>query len=313
MGDVFKALSSGFSRFVLGWILPSAITLSVFLVMVYPSMRAVFPRLPAGFSSNANGWIQIASFGLAVASISVLFAYSSLALYRLLEGYSLPRWMARRLRKRQLRDWQELKCLTKRRPAAQNWPELFERLENYPEDRTLILPTRLGNALRAMELYGSTRFGLDSQTLWYELQATCNSRLRRDIEDNRASVDFFISAIAHLSALALVSTATGGLALISRPASAATWPFITAALAAVLIPGSYRLAVKNVGDWHYSVRALVNLGRDDLAAGLGLSMPSTYEQESLVWQNVTSFVSYGRHDQYLSFLNGYRRSRKPEL
>jgi hypothetical protein len=189
------------------------------------------------------------------------------------------------------------------RPPPPDWQELFERLERYPQQIELIVPTRLGNALRAMETYGSNRYGLDSQTLWYELQSTTSPTLRTDLEDNRASVDFFVSAVAHLSLLAVVST---GVAIACHGGHSIA-PAVVAVVSVALTRPSYLAAVRNVGDWHYSIRALVNLGRGDLAHALGLRLPQSFAEERRLWSAVTDFVSYGPRDEYLRFLNVYRR------
>ena len=78
----------------------------------------------------------------------------------------------------------------------------------YPEASSDVLPTRLGNGHRAFERYGESRYGLDSQSLWYELLAVAPPTSRSEVDETRSPVDFFISAMVHLAMLSTASIAT---------------------------------------------------------------------------------------------------------
>src|SRR5262249_46583191 len=143
-------------------------------------------------------------------------------------------------------------------------------------------PTRLGNALTAMETFGVTRYGLDSQTLWYELQSVvCTTR--RNTEDGRAPVDFFVSSIAHMSLFSVVAIGVGLGTINLRIVSIGLVTMAT-------VPLSYRLAVKNVKDWGQAVKALVNLGRIPLAHRMGLIMPHELDEERNMWASYLSVI-----------------------
>ena len=75
------------------------------------------------------------------------------------------------------------------------WSLLDERLHRYPSDDRQVTPTRLGNAIRRFEEYGYDRFRLDSQVLWHELNAVVLESARKQAEDARTSVDFFVCLI----------------------------------------------------------------------------------------------------------------------
>jgi hypothetical protein len=162
-----------------------------------------------------------------------------------------------------------------------------------------VLPTKLGNALRAMEQYGDATYGLDSQTLWYELQSVASDNLRRDTEDARAGVDFFISAVVYLALLAVAAAAVAALSLQLPPA-------LVAVGALTAIPFAYNQAVQNVGDWRQSVQALVNVGRMPLSHALGLRMPQDFEGEREMWESMVALVHYGPRKAYLRVLDPKR-------
>lgn len=300
MGELFKAITGGLARFVFAWFVPSVVTVGLFWIFVLPSVRDAWPfrRLAAaGGGSDVTAGIV---FAFVVLVLSILFAYTSLPIYRFLEGYSLPKPLQRRFRRRQLQQWRRIRWLDERsRLAGQRLPGLdLERIKLYPLTQEQVAPTRLGNALRAMETFGYTRYGLDSQSLWFELQAVVPETTRRNTEEGRAPVDFFISSTAHMTALSVlclivgISTLNPGICLIGLGAAAT-------------VPLSYHLAVRNVKDWGHAVKALVNLGRIPLARQLGLSMPDELGEERNMWLAFMSVIE--RHDtRFEEYLNHYR-------
>jgi hypothetical protein len=176
--------------------------------------------------------------------------------------------------------------------------QIREQLGDYPTRRDRVLPTRLGNAFKALETFGVDHWGLDSQTFWYELNAVVPERLRRDVDDARASVDFFISFVAHLSLLSAVSILAAAVA--RSPTS-----LLTGIIAAALTKPAYDAAVRNMTDWRYSVQALVNLGRVPLAKGLGYETPATLTAERRLWQAWGKFVR-NENQYYLSKMNEFK-------
>lgn len=278
MGDLFKALTGGLARFVFAWIVPSVITLGLFSLFVLPRVKNLYPfEEVLGLSKDSPATAALL-FSFFVLVLSMLFAYSSLPIYRLLEGYSLPKRLQARLIRRHLRAWQRLKWQEQRALDLDEVPAglLKERLNAYPVTSDRIRGTRLGNALTAMESFGVTRYGLDSQSVWYELQAVSPETVRKQTEEGRSPVDFFVSSIAHFSLFAAVTSALG---IIQGDLSLLVFGFV----ALLLVPLNYNLAVRNVKDWAGSVRALVNLGRRPLADAVGLSMPAKLSDEKDMW------------------------------
>jgi hypothetical protein len=298
MTNLFRDLSAGLARFVYAWLIPSATVVALFVLLVVPDLRGIAAL--AQVAGTHTPLATVGFFALAVVTLSVTFAYTSLPAYRLLEGYTLPRSLKARLLRRRLRAWHRLKARAE--SLGDGHPDggrLIEQLAEYPDDPAEILPTRLGNALRAMERYGVSRYGLDSQILWYELQAVTPPHLRRDSEDGRASVDFFIAAVVHYSVLGLIATAvavaTGGIG-----------SAIVALVCIIVVPVSYREAVRNVAEWRATVQALVNLGRVTLPPALGLRQETTFEAERRMWESYAGIVVYGTEGYDLSYLNSRR-------
>jgi len=303
MGNPLKDLSSGLARFIYAWLVPSATAVAVLAVFVLPDLRAVAPGNP--LVADRNALQAVAAASVATLILAVVFGYGALPIYRVLEGYVLPAPLQRRLRRRQLREWYRQTALVARVPAGGvAWQLAHERLKAFPSSAEQVLATRLGNALKAMETYGRETFGLDSQTLWYELDSVAPDSLRRDVEDGQAGVDIFISALVHLALLAIVSVGVGLLSL--RPTS-----LVVAAVSGILMPIAYRQAVRNVAEYRSAVQALINTGRLPLAKSLGLVLPDTFGEERRVWETYAGVVHY-RGQAELRWLDDYRMSVESE-
>jgi hypothetical protein len=287
MGDLFKSLSGGIARFVFAWLGPSVIALGLFWVILlkHVSQAAVIKDVvTAGRASTLTSAVLFTFFSVLT---SMLFAYTATPIYRILEGLTGPSGMRRRLHRRQVRVWKTLHELQRRQDLGLRVTDFLaaERILSYPHALEDVRPTRLGNALAAMETWGVSRYGLDSQRLWYELLGVAPDGTRRDTEEGRVPVDFFVSSIAHASVLGFISA----LVYVSTRDPLAALLALGCLLA---IPLAYRRAIDNITDWALSVKALVNLNRLALADRLGLRLPDSLSQERDMWETYIGAVEY---------------------
>jgi hypothetical protein len=296
MSDILKGLTGGGWAGLFAWVLPSAIALALFGLIAYPRLdTAPFHGLVDDASLPDKAGI--------ILSVSIVLGFLlnaiSTPLYRVLEGYSWPqraqRWGVARQRKRR-------QCLEQAVVGA-GW-QLglhLERLARFPRNDAQTAPTRLGNALRSFETYGKTRFNLDSQTLWLELNASVPKSLQVELDRSRAIIDFFV-------ALIYLNAAFGLLTMLFE---CSTGFHIGITVYAVLSIASgflwYDMAVTSSSYLGLAVQALVNLGRIKLAGQLGLEVPATIEDERRMWGLVTKFVYFAD----LSFATQLDAYRKP--
>jgi hypothetical protein len=345
VGDIAKSVLGGAWTLLVGWILPTALNLSVFLLTVGPSLRHTELATRIWPSSGTS-----ASLLLLAAAILLGLVLNALQvpLYRFLEGYTL--WPARayahgcerhRRAKHELRDrlallrlerdemdgthplppqrTEQLQALRadarlarhaardRRRGSVQR-ALLRERLGRYPIDDAQLAPTRLGNAIRRLEEYGYDRFRLDTQVLWNELTGTASDQVRRQVDLARTNVDFFIALLYGHAAVVLSALA----ALCTAQADPAVL-ITTAAVLGLLVPVWYRAAVAATDEWSMAVRALVNLGRKPLADALGLVLPGEHDDERDMWAMVSKLSRLPYHDRATA-LDRYRvpSSASPE-
>lgn len=294
MSDLVKSLWGK----LYAWALPSALALGAYWLIVYPHTRFGHPWLDKA-SETVTGAVYL---GLVATLAFVLNAFST-PLYRILEGYVL--WPA------PLQDWGVRQQIARKkkleaRVAKGGWRLGLdlEELGRYPQNEDQITPTRFGNALRAFEVYGKTRYNLDSQSLWYELRAVAPKDINDQMQDARAAVDFFVAGFY----LALGLAALTIYVALAEHAPTGVWIFAGVSVAVALV--CHWLAVRTTSEWGYTVQALVNVGRAPLAKAMALDLPDTLEAEKAMWGLVTGYGYYADKGEGAK-LDRYRKKAKP--
>jgi hypothetical protein len=142
-----------------------------------------------------------------------------------------------------------------------------------------VMPTRLGNALRAAEAYpgDEERWGLDAVFWWPRLYLILPDGARSQVDDARAALDQLV-VLTMLSA----AFAAGALALSCAGLSLAVG-LGCAAGALLLSRGSYLAAVTAATVFGDLVRSCYDLYRGDLLNRLGWEVPPTLKRERQLW------------------------------
>jgi hypothetical protein len=276
MSDLLKSFWSK----LYAWALPSALALGAYWLLVYPKTH--FPQWLQQASDTATTTTFV---GITVALAFCLNALST-PLYRILEGYLLwPIFLQKWGAGRQLQRKHKLRANLNGTGWKRNLA--VEKLAYYPLRDTQVAPTRFGNALRAFETYGKTRFNLDSQTLWYELLAVAPKYIQDQLDSARATVDFFVASVYLSAAFCVVTLAVAfegrvdlGLMLVS-----------VVAFGVMLL--CHWMLVRVTRDWSLAVQALVNVGRKKLAETMGFRLSGSLDAERRMWGRLTQFVFYG--------------------
>lgn len=284
MTDLIKGVLGGGWPLVLGWLFPASISVGTLVVLAGP-------HLDMGSTSLLSGSLMILA---ASTMVGVIFASVQTPLYRILEGYLLwPAWFAERRLRRQLANRERLLHATEEGYRA---GLTEERLRRYPEDKKDIVPTVFGNAIRRFELYGWSRYRLNTQVLWYRITAVAPESAVKAVTNARANVDFFVCLLY------------GQLLAAAIAAPLIRW---TPRLIGVLVPLvvarlCYRLATLATDEWAASVRALADLARVPLAKALGLALPDSLEDERQMWDAVYWLERRPYSSEVSEFLAKYR-------
>ncbi|GAA2706530.1 hypothetical protein [Actinoplanes palleronii] len=205
-----------------------------------------------------------------------------------LEGYwpaGRPRWLwnrlvalARRRRHRWRDQWGRLRR-TGERTAHDRTREgvLAGRLHRMPPEDAL-MPTLLGNTLRAAELRTARRYGLDPVIAWPRLWPLLSETARQDITGARAQLDAAGRAVLWAVAAAVWATLVW-------------WLVFPALLAAVAI---YRAsALPAAAIYADLVEAAFDTQRFALYEALRLPPPSTPDDEPAAGRALTAYLWEG--------------------
>jgi uncharacterized repeat protein (TIGR01451 family) len=300
---LLSAISGQFTKsLVLGALFPAAIFVLAWLSAVAP----LFPpglSLPAPSMFGAEwGALSITLFTLVVAGL--LFNLD-IPLLRLYEGYSweeswLGRWRASFWRSRfeQERRLQAVlfeltadETAGRRDELLEEWMYVQQRLWHYPDEKGLVLPTRLGNELRAFERYPSVEYKMDAILLWPRMVAVIPPDYAGTIGDARTSLVFLVN-LSFLSAVLAVVTLTAGLFYL--PPSLVTRVLVPAAAFGALSRWFYTLALGAARGWGELVKGAFDLYRWKLLEQMGYDQkPRTRDAERALWDEITQQGLYG--------------------
>jgi hypothetical protein len=239
-----------------------------------------------GWSRVAEWWSDIddtrrlALAGTAVASL-VFFAYLLagflLWIVRWYEGYwgdgpigrgstaigvRLQRWRRRRLDLRDPRHY-------------------TRRYQEFPVSLEDLLPTRLGNVLRAAETYAADpqRYGVDSVFFWPRLYAVLSDGLRTALSEARSAMEQMLVISLLSAAFAVISLFSG----VWLRLPLAVW--LPACAGTVLLSlVTYRAAVHAAIGYGELVRTSFDVHRRTLLSAIGLTPPTTLQEERELWR-----------------------------
>ena len=158
-----------------------------------------------------------------------------------------------------------------------------ERYYTFPAPGVPLLPTRLGNVLRAAESYSgdSERYGMDGVFFWPRLYSILPDALRSGLGEARSDLDRMVLVSGLAVVVALTATAYGTLG--SLPAAFWVPSAVGAALVARL---AYSGAVRAAMVFGDLVRASFDLHRRTLLRTMGLVLPRTLSAERTLWASV---------------------------
>jgi hypothetical protein len=145
------------------------------------------------------------------------------------------------------------------------------------------MPTRLGNVLRAAELYPHERYRIDAAVIW--------PRLRLLLPE--AAADGLVEAQTALESLLLLRTLAAMFGLVAPVAlvlAGASWLLVLASLLAWPVSWiSHRSALQAATEYADRIRTAFDLYRLDLLKHLEIDVPADLAAERMVWDDLTQF------------------------
>jgi hypothetical protein len=249
--------------------------------------------------NNTAAYVALAVGGLVLlAASSSAATWLQLAVLRLAEGYwpgpfrRLRFALARRLEKRlQAKDerWQQLADIEAEQRTAEQQAEyahLDAELACYPVDPRHLMPTRLGNLLRAAEEYPQTRYGLTMGVCWPRLWLL----LPKEAQETLANARERLNGATRLliwSFLFAVWT---------------VWAWWAAPVAAVAAVAAWWGMLGAAGVYGDLLRAAVDLHRLALYEELRWPLPSGPADEPAHGQQLSEYLFRGTGSEGLQFV-----------
>jgi len=312
MTALLSAISGQFTKaLILGALFPAAVFVFLWLVFVAPMFPPEFAlSAPQILGTEWNG-LSVTFFTLVLTGILYNLDVPLIQFY---EGYPwqnslLGKWrtkvqQARRatvLRRANVLfelvsdpETVEYDRLTTVRSDA--WSELTL---GFPDSDDLVLPTRLGNTLRAFERYPSVQYGIDAIYFWPRLIAVIPESYAAALGDARTSLVFLLD-LSFLTAVLAVATAAAG--LVYLPPGPFTHVVLPAAGFAIASAWLYGRSFGAAAAWGELVKGAFDLYRWDLLEKLGYQQqPRTRDEERALWnrigwQVIFSDEQIGRHE-----------------
>ena len=179
----------------------------------------------------------------------------------------------------------------------------------YPDKRGLILPTRLGNAIRSFEYYSDREYGIDSVEIWPRLVSVIPRDYAVTIDDTKTTFDFMMNC-SLLSVLLASAVFVVGIVYPSSVLSDGTYYwFIKIGALICLSYFFYRLSINRAQAWGLLIKSAFDLYRWDLLKKLGYQQQFvTRDAEREHWREVSRQAIYG--DRYDKKLTGYATSSR---
>jgi uncharacterized repeat protein (TIGR01451 family) len=304
MTGLLSAISGQFSKaWILGALFPAAIFVFLFVVFVAP-------LLPPGTAMAApplfgTDWNAL-SITFATLVLSALLYSLDTQLIQLYEGYPwqasvLGRWRTR-MEQRRLQALQQRAGLAfqlLRDPALPD-PDSFDTLRSdterrltteFPDRPGLVLPTRLGNVLRAFEQYPWTQYRMDAIYYWPRLVSVIPDPYATAIAGARTTLVFLLTLSFLTAVLAAATVAAGLVYLPPDPVKHAALPTAGFVFASIWL---HRRACDAALDWGDFVKSAFDLYRWDLLKKLGFQQqPRSREDERDLWSRITYQIVFG--------------------
>ncbi|OCW56706.1 hypothetical protein [Hoeflea olei] len=157
-------------------------------------------------------------------------------------------------------------------------------ITSYPDKTEFFLPFRIGNYLRAAEVYPRVVYGLDAIGSWQRLQTLISEELRGSISAARSQL-FFAANVLVLTMIALAITIW-----LMMTTSQFSFPVLLGL--GVVLYAARSLVFISGGAYGQVFAAAYDLHRTDLADKLGLEIPRNAEAERRMWTEVNRVFLY---------------------
>ncbi len=191
----------------------------------------------------------------------------------------------------------------------------YLRLETVaPIDSSLLLPTRLGNILRASELYPAEKYAVPGVMLWPRLLQLLPKDLKDQLEEKNNQMVFTLNSSMLCYLIGLVSALVGTARLLnevwnkllgvpsSHPANFFDRGFTNISPFEYILIGllffglgyiAYRLCIPTAENFGLLIRTSYDLYRFELLRQLNHPIPKSIQEEKNLWEKIGEYMIAG--------------------
>lgn len=290
-GDIAKTFGRNFLVANLG---PAMLFVATNLILVL-TQHLILPNWQIWQLFQAQSLNYKAAI-LFVSSVFLAIGLQQFNIYliRLYEGYyGRHRFPFRQMATSQRQRFNKLKAEIYRLKNEKRDAGLKEYLlsRNFADEQE-ILPTKLGNVIRAFEWYPHKIYNIDPITGWSRLVGVIPQPYQEQLEKNQVDFTFALN-ISFLSALVGMESCVQ---FVSELSSAVRLePFLTAVVSFCLSYGVYRWSCSLAAAWGEYIRAAFDLYRYDLLRQMRVFLPGqlvTPQEEKGIWSRVQEYTFY---------------------
>ena len=240
--------------------------------------------------------VVFSMFGILILS-DTMMTWATFHLMKWVEGYAPPpldAWwhdysvkpLHEELEKKVAR-WQRLrkKGLNHLTPdERQNYNQInFELSFLYPANFDHLMPTRVGNILRAAEDYPNDRYGLETITMWSRLWLVMPEEARQEIAHARMQLDHAVRLMGWGMAFSMWFFFS-------------IWAYpllITLPMGIAMVMIAYRRAIHAAQMYADLIRTAFDLYRHAMYEQMGWDVPATLHDEKACGKALTSYIFFG--------------------
>ncbi len=290
--DVMQGLKSYFGRdFLLGVFFPVLIFVSANLTLYIEITQGLAPSFAAWEKLSLGSQLLLVLGGLILVMVLSYLIYNfQYSITRLFEGYWPRMRLLDTLRNTRIelykQRWKYLDTQKQSASASMRGNEIeAEQLTYYPPPSHLdkMMPTRIGNILRASELYAYDHYGIDSVIIWTRLRPLLPDEVVAPLADSKTASNFML----------LMSVFSVTFTLIWCPVLAlftSRWElFLLCALGWPLAWICHHSAVQSELAYSEQLKAVFDLHRYDLLKALNRPIPLDDKAERKEWERLAQF------------------------
>jgi hypothetical protein len=287
-------------RFHLVGLLPTAFVMLLTIALLASGAPGDAPDLDelSRRAVSLSGWEGTLLFGAVLVAALVLQPLQ-VSLVRLLEGYWSGSWLGRQFGRPGMKRHhhrrtalEDATLIHDEEPTDQQVAEATAATEQLrrlygPEDP--VLPTKLGNVLRAAEDRAGGRYGLETVVTWPRMYPLLSEPVRALVDDQRNQLDM---SCRFCVAFVVAAAVSAGLLI------AHGWWLAVAAGTLALAVLAYRAAVGAALSYGESLDTAYDLHRFDLLKALHLPLPATRSDELDANSELSAFLLQGDPVQF---------------